>query len=284
MCTRGLQSQCETTQQRRWRKGAALFGYTHLYGGVPGGQAEYVRVPFANYGPIAVPEGPPDDRFLFLSDVLPTAWQAVEYADVPPEGTVAVFGLGPVGQMCVRVALRRGAARVIGVDLVPERLELARRWGADTLDARDGDVPSRVRELTGGRGADSVVDAVGMEAAGGPVARLLQTLMVKPDVYSALRPAALSLRRGGTLSLSGVYVGLLPLVPIGEVFDRQFAVRMGQANVRRWTDELLPLLGDDDPLGTEDLTTHRLPLERAPRRLRALPAQARRCIKVVLTP
>jgi len=284
MCERGLQSQCETTQQRRWRRGAALLGYTHLYGGVPGGQAEYLRVPFANYGPIKVPNGPPDERFLFLSDVLPTAWQAVVYADVPREGTLAVFGLGPIGQMCVRVARHLGAGRVLGVDVVPERLELARRWGAETIDARDGKVPGRIRELTGGRGADSVVDAVGMEARAGPVSRLLQALKVKPDIYSALRPAALSVRRGGTLSLTGVYVGLLPLVPIGEAFDRQLAVRVGQANVRRWTDDILPLLTDDDPLGTGDLVTHRLPLEQAPRGYQLFQQKRDGCIKVVLEP
>jgi threonine dehydrogenase-like Zn-dependent dehydrogenase len=284
MCARGLQSQCETTQQRRWRRGAALLGYTHVYGGVPGGQAEYLSVPFANYGPIPVPDGPPDERFLFLSDVLPTAWQAVVYADVPGDGTVAVFGLGPVGQMCVRVARHRGAARVIAIDLVPERLALARRWGAETLDARDGSVVSRIRESTGGRGADSVIDAVGMEADGGPLARLLQTLKLKPDVYSALRPAASSARRGGTLSLVGVYVGVLPAVPIGEVFDRQLTIRVGQANVRRWVDDLLPLLGDDDPLGTGDLVTHRLPLERAPEGYELFQQKQDGCIKVVLKP
>jgi threonine dehydrogenase-like Zn-dependent dehydrogenase len=284
MCERGLQSQCETTQQRRFRKGAAILGYTHVYGGVPGGQAEYVRVPFANYGPIKVPDGPPDERFLFLSDVLPTAWQAVVYADVPSEGTVAVFGLGPIGQMCVRVARHLGAGRVLGVDLVPERLDLARRWGAETIDARDGSVSRRIRELTGGRGADSVIDAVGMEANGGAVARLLQALKVKPDVYSALRPAALSVRRGGTLSLAGVYVGVLPFVPIGEAFDRQLTVRVGQANVRRWTDDILPSLTDDDPLGTGDLVTHRLPLEQAPRGYELFQQKQDGCIKVVLEP
>lgn len=241
MCSRGLQSQCETTQQRRWRKGAALFGYTHLYGGVPGGQAEYLRVPFAGYGPIRVPEGPPGERFLYLSDVLSTAWQAVEYAEIPTGGTLAVYGLGPVGQMCTR-------------------------------------------ELTGGRGADSVIDAVGMEARGGPVSRALQALKLKPDIYSALRRAALSLRRGGTLSITGVYVGLLPLTPLGELFDRQFTIRVGQANVRRWSDEILPLLTEEDPLGTGDLATHRLPLDDAPRGYELFQKKQDGCVRVVLRP
>jgi threonine dehydrogenase-like Zn-dependent dehydrogenase len=285
MCERGLQSQCETTQSRKWRKGAALFGYTHLYGGVPGGQAEYLRVPFANYGPIQVPEGPPDSRFLFLSDVLPTAWQAVEYADVPAGGTVGVWGLGPIGQMAARVALRRGAGRVLGIDCVPERLALARRHGVETIDFQAvGSVVGVVRELTDGRGVDSAIDAVGMEAHASFVGRALQDSKLLPDRLGALVQAARSLRRGGTLSLSGVYVGYLPLLPIGELFDRQLAIRMGQANVKRWIDDLLPLLGDDDPLGTDDLVTHDLPLEQAPEAYELFQAKRDGCVKVVLHP
>src|SRR5690606_5955989 len=163
MCSRGLHCPCATTQGRAHGQG-------------PGGQAEYLRVPFADVGPVVVPDdGEPDERYLYLSDVLPTAWQAVEYADVPPGGTVVVLGLGPVGQMCTRVARHRGAGQVIGVDLVPERLEMARRHGVTTLDLRAGDdVAEAVRELSHGRGADSVVDAVGMEAHGSPVARGIQ--------------------------------------------------------------------------------------------------------------
>ena len=184
MCTQGLQSQCETTQVREAGKGAALFGYTKLYGQVPGGQAEYLRVPQAHYGPIAVPEGPPDERFVYLSDVLPTAWQAVKYADVPSGGTVAVLGLGPIGQMCCRVARHLGAGQVIGVDLVPERLELAKKYGAVTVDLTEpaGTVET-IRQLTAGRGPDSVIDAVGMEAHGSPVGKIAQdltTLLPKP--------------------------------------------------------------------------------------------------------
>jgi threonine dehydrogenase-like Zn-dependent dehydrogenase len=285
MCQRGLQSQCETTQSRKWRKGAALFGYTHLYGGVPGAQAEYLRVPFANYGPIPVPEGPPDSRFLFLSDVLPTAWQGVEYADVPPGGTVGVWGLGPIGQMVSRIALRRGAGRVLGIDSVPERLAMARRHGIDTIDFEGVDnVVDVVRELTDGRGVDSAIDAVGMEAHATFVGRTLQATKLLPDRIGALLQAARSLRRGGTLSLSGVYVGFLPLLPIGELFDRQFTIRMGQANVKRWVDDLLPLLSDGDPLGTDDLVTHDLPLERAPEAYELFQAKRDGCVKVVLHP
>jgi threonine dehydrogenase-like Zn-dependent dehydrogenase len=285
MCGNGLQSQCETTQNRKTKKGADLFGYTHLYGAVPGGQAEYLRVPMAHYGPIRVPEGPPDTRFLFLSDVLPTAWQAVEYAQVPAGGTVGVFGLGPIGQMCARIAFHRGAGRVIGVDQVPERLAMAARHGAETLDFGSVDsVPDALRELTGGRGLDSAIDAVGMEAEAGRIAKLLQRTKLVPDRFGALVTCARSLRRGGTLSISGVYVGAFPLLPLGELFDRQIAVRMGQANVRRWLNDLLPLLGDDDPLATGDLATHTLPLEQAPFGYEIFQQKRDGAIKVVLTP
>jgi threonine dehydrogenase-like Zn-dependent dehydrogenase len=285
MCERGLQSQCETTQNRRWRRGAALFGYTHLYGGVPGGQAEYLRVPFANYGPIRVPDGPPDSRFLFLSDVLPTAWQGVEYAEIPPDGTVGVWGLGPIGQMATRIALHRGAGRVFGIDSVPERLAMARRHGVETIDFGAVDsVVDVVRDVTDGRGVDSAIDAVGMEAHATFVGRTLQATKILPDRIGALIQAARSLRRGGTLSLSGVYVGFLPLLPIGELFDRQFTIRMGQANVKRWIDDLLPLLGDDDPLDTDDLVTHDLPLEQAPEAYELFQEKRDGCIKVVLHP
>ena len=178
MCERGLQSQCETTQVTEQGKGAALLGYTRLYGQVPGGQAEYLRVPQAHYGPIKVPDGPPDDRFVYLSDVLPTAWQAVQYAEIPKGGSVVVFGLGPIGQMCARVAQHQGAGQVIGIDLVSERLARAEKRGATVLDTRDHDnIGDAVRALTAGRGADAVIDAVGMEAHGAPAARLAHNLV-----------------------------------------------------------------------------------------------------------
>jgi threonine dehydrogenase-like Zn-dependent dehydrogenase len=300
MCGRGLQSQCETTQVREHGKGAALFGYTKLYGGVPGGQAELLRVPQAHYGPIKVPEGPPDERFLYLSDVLPTAWQAVRYADVPRGGTLAVYGLGPIGQMCVRVARTLGVERVIGVDLVPERNELARRYGAEIVEwSDDSDAALEILDLTGGRGADSVIDAVGTEAHGAPVQELLQKLAsrtpssiatrvmekVGSDRTSALHSAISTVRRGGTLSIVGVYGGAATPVPMLELFDKQVQVRMGQANVRAWIDEILPhVLDDSDPLGTEDFATHRLPLDEAPRAYELFQAKDDGAIKIVLTP
>jgi threonine dehydrogenase-like Zn-dependent dehydrogenase len=286
MCERGLQSQCETTQNRRYGKGASLFGYTHIYGAVPGGQADYLRVPQAHYGPIKVPEGPPDTRFLYLSDVIPTAWQAVAYARVPDGGTVAVFGLGPIGQMCCRIAFLQGAARVIGVDQVPERLAMAQRHGVETVDfGAAGDVVQVVRELTDGRGADSVIDSVGMEAEGSAAERVLQAAKLQADRFHALRWSHDAVRRGGTLSITGVYAGYLQMFNIGDLFDRQVTIRMGQANVRRWSDEILPLLEDaSDPLGAEDLATHVLPLTAAPRGYEIFQKKQDGAIKVVLRP
>ena len=300
MCSHDLQSQCETTQVREHGKGAALFGYTKLYGAVPGGQAEYLRVPQAHYGPVKVPEGPPDERFLYLSDVLPTAWQAVRYADVPDGGTLAVYGLGPIGQMCVRVAKALGVERVIGVDLVPERNELARRYGAEIVEWSDGaDVALEIVELTDGRGADSVIDAVGTEAHGAPVQELLQKLAsrtparvatalmerVGSDRTSALHTAISTVRRGGTLSIVGVYGGAATPMPMLELFDKQLQVRMGQANVKAWVDEILPFVTDDaDPLGTEDFATHRLPLDDAPRAYELFQEKRDGVIKIVLKP
>ena len=285
MCERGLHSQCETTQNRRWGKGGSLFGYTHVYGGVAGGQAEYLRVPQAHFGPIKVPEGPSDERFLFLSDVLPTAWQAVEYASVEPGETVGVWGLGPIGQMCCRIALHRGAVRVLGVDKVPERLALAQRYGVETIDFDSVDsVPEVVRDLTDGRGVDRAIDAVGFEADGSAIDSVLATTKIQADRLHVFRECFRSVRRGGTVSLSGVYIGPIHFFPLGDIFDKQIEIRMGQANVRRWVDDLVPLLGDDDPLGTEDLATHTVPLADAPRMYELFQKKRDGCIKVVLRP
>jgi threonine dehydrogenase-like Zn-dependent dehydrogenase len=280
--------------------GAALLGYTKLYGQVPGGQAEYLRVPQAQYGPISVPNGPPDERFVYLSDVLPTAWQAVRYADVPDGGTVAVFGLGPIGQMCCRVAKHLGAGQVIGVDLVPERLALAAKYGVVTVDLTEPtDAADTIRGLTGGRGPDSVIDAVGMEAHGSPAGKMAQQLtsmLPKPvaakltekagvDRMGALLASIDTVRRGGTVSLSGVYGGMVDPIPMMQLFDKQIQLRMGQANVRRWVDEILPrVTGDDDPLGTEDLATHQLPLADAAHGYEIFQQKRDGAIKVLLRP
>jgi threonine dehydrogenase-like Zn-dependent dehydrogenase len=299
MCSHDLQSQCETTQVHKYGTGASLLGYTKLYGQVAGGQAELLRVPQAQYGPIKVPEGPPDERFLFLSDVLPTAWQAVEYAAVPPGGTVAVLGLGPIGQMAARIARHRGASQVFGIDLVPERLAMAARHGIDVLNLTEHpDLGAELRERTGGRGPDSVIDAVGMEAHGSGAAQAAQAFVgLLPDVVASKlmqkagvdRLAALLagidiVRRGGVLSISGVYGGMLDPLPMLQMFDKQLTVRMGQANVKRWIDDLMPLLTDDDPLGVEDLCTHRVPLADAPQAYATFQKKQDGAIKIVFAP
>ncbi|WP_030840304.1 zinc-dependent alcohol dehydrogenase [Streptomyces sp. NRRL F-4474] len=300
MCDQGLHSQCETTQVREHGKGASLFGYTKLYGQVPGGQAEYLRVPFGNRLPIRVPDGPSDERFVYLSDVLPTAWQAVDYASVPPGGSVAVLGLGPIGDMSCRIAAHRGAGTVIGIDLVPERLERARRRGYHALDLREcGDgLTDAVRELTDGRGPDAVIDAVGMEAHGSRVAAAAQQMttllpdamaaaMMKRagvDRLSALYTAIELVRRGGTISLSGVYGGAADPMPLLTMFDKQLTLRMGQANVWRWVEDILPLLTDGDPLGVEEFATHRLPLEEAPAAYKMFQEKGDGAVKVLFNP
>ena len=300
MCDRGLQTQCETTQVRDQGMGAALFGYTKLYGQVAGGQAEYLRVPQAHYGPIKVPEGPPDDRFLFLSDVLPTAWQAVEYAQIPAGGSVVVIGLGPIGEMAGRIAQHHGVEHVIGLDLVPERLARAAAHGVRTIDVSAvKDVTSAVRELTGGRGPDSVIDAVGMEAHGAPGGKLAHTLAgLMPDAVarkvmqtagidrlSVLNMAIDLVRRGGTISLSGVYGGTADPLNMLQLFDKQITLKMGQANVRRWVDDILPLLsGDDDPLGVETFATHHVPLDEAPAAYEMFQKKEDGAFKVVFRP
>ncbi len=300
MCRHGLQSQCETTQVTEYGTGAALFGYTRLYGRVPGGQAEYVRVPQAQYGPIVVPPSGPDDRWLYLSDILPTAWQGVAYTDPEPGDTIAVIGLGPVGQLATRCAWQQGAGRVIGVDLEAPRLALARDHGVEVVDAREvGDVPAAILELTGGRGADRVVDAVGMEAHGSPVAKVATDAVttlprwaaaalserVGVDRMAGLKTALASVRRGGTVSLSGVYGGAADTLNLMQLFDRQVSIRMGQGNVRRWTDRLVEILSqDEDVFDVEGLATHHLPLDAAPQAYRMFRDKEDSCIKVVLHP
>ncbi len=302
MCHMGLQSQCETTQVREHHTGAALFGYTKLYGQVPGGQADLLRVPHADFGPIVVPDGPPDDRFLFLSDVLPTAWQAVQYADIPKGGTVVVLGLGPIGDMCCRVAQQQGAGRVIGIDLVTERLDRAGARGIETFDLNQFDdndaLIEAVRFATTGRGPDAVIDAVGMEAHGSPGAAAAQRLTAFPpdalterlmkragiDRLAALHTALDLVRRGGTVSLVGVYGGMTDPMPMMTMFDKQITLRMGQANVKRWVDDILPLLTDEDPLGVDDFATHHVPLTDAPDAYAMFQAKRDGAVKVVFRP
>ena len=299
MCAQGLQSQCETTQNRDQGFGASLFGYTKLYGHVPGGQAEYLRVPFGNTLPIKVPDGPPDDRFVYLSDVLPTAWQAVQYAGIPSGGSVLVLGLGPIGDMATRIARHLGAGQVFGADVVPERLDRARSRGVEVLATTEQkDVVEAVRDATDGRGPDAVIDAVGMEAHGSPIAALAQkATAVVPDVImekvmqvagidrlAALSTAIEAVRRGGTISLSGVYGGATDPLPLMRMFDKQIQLRMGQANVLRWVPDVLPLLTDEDPLGVDTFATHHVPLEEAPEAYMNFRDKKEGTVKVLLNP
>jgi threonine dehydrogenase-like Zn-dependent dehydrogenase len=297
MCRRGRTAQCETTQQRATGSGAALYGYTSLYGSIPGGQAERMRVIRADANALTIASDLPDERFLFLSDILPTAWQGVHDAAVPDGGTLAVLGLGPVGQLAVRIARHLGH-RVIGVDPVPERRAMAERHGAETLDL-DPAVASTLRRMTMGRGPDAVLDAVGMEAHGDPVASFAQSAtgaLPRPvarslsrhvgiDRMAAIELALDAVQRGGTVSLSGVYAGVLDPMPLLHMFDKGIALRMGQCDVHRWRGGILPLLErDEDVLGVDDLVTHHGSLEEAPELYELFRSKQDGCVKVVLHP
>ncbi len=299
MCSRQLFAHCETTQNHEYGLGASFLGYTKLYGQLPGGQAELLRVPQAHFGPIKVPEGPSDDRFLYLSDVLPTSWQAVEYANIPEGGSVTVFGLGPIGQMSSRIAKHRGA-RVIAVDLVPERLRLAEQHGIEIVNLEaEEDIAGKIRDMTDGRGTDSAIDAVGMEAHGSPVGKMAHKLAgLLPDAasramienagtdrLSALYAAIETVRRAGTVSISGVYGGTASPMNLLQLFDKGVVLTMGQAHVKRWIDDIMPLLTEDgDPLGVDDFATHKLPLDQAPHGYEIFQKKQDGAIKVVLQP
>ena len=300
MCEHGLQTQCETTQVREegWaRRCSATPSSTAR---CPAGRPSSCAFPRPTTGRSRCPRGPPDDRFLFLSDVLPTAWQAVQYAQIPDGGSLAVIGLGPIGEMACRIAQHLGAGTVIGLDLVPERLARSQSHGVQTIDVTAADdVPGAVRELTGGRGPDSVIDAVGMEAHGAPGGKLAHTLAglipdpiarkvmetAGVDRLSALRAAVEIVRRGGTVSLSGVYGGTADPLNMLQMFDKQITLKMGQANVRRWTDDILPLLvRDDDPLGVDTFATHHVPLTEAPQAYEMFQKKDDGAFKVVFRP
>ena len=299
MCDQQLFTQCETTQVRDQGMGAALFGFSELYGAIPGGQAEFLRVPQAQFTHIKVPEGPPDARYIYLSDVLPTAWQSVAYADIPEGGSVTVLGLGPIGDMATRIASHLGYD-VIAVDRVPERLARATARGVRTvdLDAHGGDLGDVVREMTDGRGTDSVIDAVGMEAHGSPITKIAQHVtgllpdsIGKPmmrkagvDRLGALYSAIDIVRRGGTISLIGVYGGMADPLPMLTLFDKQIQIRMGQANVKKWVDDIMPLLTDEDPLGVDTFATHTLPLHDAPHAYEIFQKKQDGAVKIILKP
>ncbi|WP_066527406.1 zinc-dependent alcohol dehydrogenase [Erythrobacter sp. CCH5-A1] len=266
---------------------AGIFGYSHMTGGYSGGQAEYVRVPFSDVGPIVVPDHLDDEKVLFLSDILPTGWMAAENADIQPDDTVAVWGCGPVGLFAVQSALAMGAARVIAIDHYPHRLELARQLGAETINFRTSDVREALMEMSGGIGVDAVIDAVGMEAHGFAIDNMLdiakQTIGIGADRASALKQAILAVRPGGRVSVPGVYGGMTDKFPLGALMEKGLQLRTGQTHVQRYMKDLLARI-EEGKLDTTFLISHRLPLEKAAEGYKHFKEQQDSWTKVVLKP
>ncbi|MGX9963261.1 zinc-dependent alcohol dehydrogenase [Roseomonas sp. F4] len=295
-CRRGNFSVCETTNRNKeladkmfGHGGAGLFGYTHLTGGYPGGQAEYLRVPFADHTHIKVPDGMSDEHALFLSDILPTGWQAAKQCDIEPDDTVAIWGCGPVGQMAIRSAVLLGAKQVIAIDRLPERLAMAAAGGAITLNFEEDSVIDRLDQLTGGKGPQKCIDAVGMESHvgfGQPdtlMDRAKQMLMLETDRPHVLREMIYVCRPAGILSVPGVYAGLVDKLPFGIAMNKGLTIRMGQTHVKRWTDELLRLI-EDGQLDPSFVITHEASLEEGPAMYNLFRNKQDGCIKVVLKP
>jgi len=294
-CKKELYSLCENSNPNAWmaekmwgHSPCGIFGYSHLVGGYAGGQAEYVRVPYADVGPIKIENGLPDEKVLFLSDILPTGYMAAENCDIQPGDTVAVWGCGPVGQFAIASAFLLGAERVIAIDRFPERLAMAAaNSGAEPLNYEEVDLFDALREITGGRGPDSCIDAVGMEAHGtGLVAaydRAKQAVMLETDRPLALREAIMACRNGGTVSVPGVYGGFIDKMPIGSLMNRGLTLKTGQTHVHRYLRPLLERIenGDIDP---SFIITHRMRLEDAAEGYRTFRDKIDDCIKVVLTP
>jgi threonine dehydrogenase-like Zn-dependent dehydrogenase len=266
---------------------SGLFGYTHLTGGYPGGQAEYVRVPFSDVGPIVIPDGMPDDDVLFLSDILPTGWMAAENAMIEPGDTVAVWGCGPVGLFAVQSAFKMGAHRVIAIDHFPHRLELAAKFGAETLNFEQSDTYEALMEMTGGIGPDAVIDAVGLEAHGffadNVVDQIKASTFLGTDRPHALRQAVIACRKGGRVSVPGVYGGFIDKFPFGALMEKGLTVKTGQTHVQKYMPQLLEMIGNKE-LDTTFLISHRLPLEQAPEGYRKFKDEQDSCTKVVLKP
>lgn len=293
-CTHDLWSLCDNTNPNRsiaeklyGYSGAGLFGYSHMYGGYSGGQAEYVRVPFADVGPTKVPEHLADEQVLFLTDIFPTGFMAAEACDIKPGQTVAVWGCGPVGQFAIRSARMLGAGRVIAVDTVRERLRMAQEGGAETLDSIDDDVFDRLKVMTGGMGPDACIDAVGLEAHGASIDyyydKVKTSLFLATDRASALRQAIHSCRKGGTVSVPGVYGGFVDKVPIGAAFAKGLTLRLGQTHVHRYLKRLLDRI-ERHEIDPAFVVTHRVPLDAAPDMYRTFRDKKDGCIKVVMKP
>jgi len=293
-CRRQMWSACDNTNPNAWMSekaygysGAGLFGFSHMMGGYAGGQAEYVRVPFADVGPFPVPAELPDEKVLFLTDIFPTGYMAAENADIQPGDTVAVWGCGPVGQFTIRSAFLMGAEQVIAIDRYPERLAMAAAAGAKTLNYEKADVIDALKELTGGRGPDSCIDAVGLEAHGtglpGAYDLVKQAVRLETDRPHALREAIQACRKGGTVSIPGVYGGFIDKMPMGAAFGKGLTLKMGQTHVHKYLAPLLGriLAGDIDP---SFVITHRLPLSQAPNGYKTFRDKQDGCIKIVLDP
>ncbi len=293
-CRAGNYSVCENSNPNAWMAEklfgyatAGIFGYSHLTGGFAGGQAQYARVPFANTNHLKIENGFSDEQVLFLSDIFPTGWMGAEMCDIKAGDTIAVWGCGPVAQFAIRSAFLLGAERVIAIDRFPDRLAMAREAGAETIDYMTTDVLDALKELTGGRGPDACIDAVGMEAHSPglqyAVDRVKQAARIETDRPIALREAILACRNGGTISVIGVYGGFIDTFPMGAVMNRSLTIRSGQAHVQRYMRPLLERIsnGDIDP---SFVVTHRLPLDEAPRGYELFKHKQDGCIKVVLKP
>jgi threonine dehydrogenase-like Zn-dependent dehydrogenase len=294
-CNRDLWSLCDNSNPNAWmveklmgHSPAGLFGYSHLFGGYAGGQAEYVRVPFADIGPMKVPDGMTDEQVLFLTDIFPTGYMAAENCQIQQGDTVAVWGCGPVGQFAIKSAFMFGAEKVIAIDRVPERLQMAKEWGgAEVVNYEEFDAGEAVKEMTGGRGPDAVIDAVGMESHGTGVDalydRVMQTVRLESDRPTALRQLIVACRKGGNVSLAGVYGGLIDKVPMGAAFNKGLTFKMGQTHVHRYLKPLLEHIqkGDIDP---SFVITHKMKLDDAPRGYEIFKHKKDNCIKVVLNP
>ena len=266
---------------------AALFGYSHLTGGYSGGQAEYVRVPFSDVGPIVIPDHLEDEKVLFLSDILPTGWMGAENAEIQPDDTVAVWGCGPVGLFAIQSAIVMGASKVIAIDHYPHRLELAKQLGAEVIDFRKTDVREALMEMSGGIGCDAVIDAVGMEAHGFAIDSMIdiakQKAGIGADRASALKQAILAVRPGGRVSIPGVYGGMTDKFPLGALMEKGLQVRSGQTHVQRYTKDLLEKI-EDGTLDTTFLISHRLPLEDAAHGYKCFREEQDTWTKVILKP
>jgi threonine dehydrogenase-like Zn-dependent dehydrogenase len=295
-CKRGNFSVCETTNRKRHlaekafgHSCAGLFGYTHLTGGYPGGQAEYLRVPFADATHIKVPAGLPDEQLLFLSDIFPTGWQAAVQCDIEPTDTVAIWGCGPVGQMAIRSAILLGANQVIAIDCLPERLSMAEAGGATTIDFESESVLERLKELTDGRGPEKCIDCVGMEShvmASLPdtlLDRAKQMVMVESDRPHVLREMIYVCRPGGIISVPGVYSGFSDMLPMGAFMNKGLTMRTGQTHVNRWTDDLLHRI-EEGQIDPSFVITHTVPLSQGPEMYQVFRDKRDSCVKVVLKP